>query len=152
MRGASALRAADVVIVGGGVVGCAIAYHLARQGVTNVVVIEANRLASGTTSSGAGGIRCQYATDEEIIFSRESRAFYARAADILGDDCGFRAVGFLYLLRSDDEIAARRQMAAQLARHGVEMRILSTEETRRQVPGLAADGVLGGALTPDDGT
>ena len=63
---------AGVVIIGGGVVGCSIAYHLARRGPRDVVVLERETVGSGTTSKAAGGIRAQFPTETEIRFSLES--------------------------------------------------------------------------------
>ncbi len=69
----SAPRTAGVAVIGGGVVGCSIAYHLAARGVRDVVVVERDAVGAGTTSKAAGGIRAQFPTETEIRFSQESR-------------------------------------------------------------------------------
>ena len=74
-------RTADVAVVGGGVVGCSIAYHLARQGAGRVVVLERESVGSGTTSKAAGGIRAQFPTETEIRFSLEAIRVFERFED-----------------------------------------------------------------------
>jgi len=71
-------RSADVVIIGGGVVGCSLAYHLALRGLRDVLVVERDAVGSGTTSKAAGGIRAQFSTETEIRFSLESIAVFER--------------------------------------------------------------------------
>src|SRR5688500_8647798 len=69
---------ADIAIIGAGAIGCSIAYHLARRGVKNVVVLERDAIGSGTTSKAAGGIRAQFSTRVEIEFSLASLEFFHR--------------------------------------------------------------------------
>src|SRR2546426_6756096 len=71
-------RTASAVIIGGGVVGCSIAYHLARRGLHDVVVLERETVGSGTTSKAAGGIRVQFSSETEIRFSLESIRVFER--------------------------------------------------------------------------
>src|SRR5262249_44504267 len=82
-------RPASVVIIGGGVVGCSIAYHLARRGQHDVVVLERDAVGSGTTSKAAGGIRAQFSTETEIRFSLESIQVFERFRDEFGVDPGY---------------------------------------------------------------
>ena len=70
-------RTADIVIIGGGAIGCSIAYHLAQRDATDVVVLERESLGSGSTSKAAGGIRAQFGTETEIKFSLEALEFFA---------------------------------------------------------------------------
>src|SRR5712692_9311382 len=94
-------KTASVVIIGGGVVGCSIAYHLARRGVRDVVVLERETVGSGTTSKAAGGIRAQFATETEIRFSLESLRVLASFAEEFGVDPGFKQIGYLFLIADD---------------------------------------------------
>ena len=71
---------ASVVVIGGGVVGCSIAYHLARRGQRDVVVLERESVGAGTTSKAAGGIRSQFPTETEIRFSLEAIGVFERFA------------------------------------------------------------------------
>src|SRR5712692_5378332 len=94
-------RTASVVVIGGGVVGCSIAYHLARRGVRDVVVLERETVGSGTTSKAAGGIRAQFPTETEIRFSLESLRVFASFKEEFGVDPGFRRIGYLFLVSDD---------------------------------------------------
>src|SRR5207247_9100206 len=89
---------ASTVIIGGGVVGCSIAYHLARRGQRDVVVLERETVGSGTTSKAAGGIRAQFPTETEIRFSLESLRVLESFRDEFGVDPGFRRIGYLFLV------------------------------------------------------
>src|SRR5262249_48169054 len=91
-------KTASVVIIGGGVVGCSIAYHLARRGQRDVVVLERETVGSGTTSKAAGGIRAQFPTETEIRFSLESLKVLQNFTEEFGVDPGFKQIGYLFLL------------------------------------------------------
>src|SRR5881409_2337492 len=94
-------RTASIVIVGGGVVGCSIAYHLAGRGVRDVVVLERETVGSGTTSKAAGGIRAQFSTETEIRFSLESIRVFERFQEEFGVNPGYTTIGYLYLLSEE---------------------------------------------------
>jgi len=87
-------RTASAVIIGGGVVGCSIAYHLARRGLHDVVVLERETVGSGTTSKAAGGIRVQFSSETEIRFSLESIRVFERFQEEFGVDPGYRKIGY----------------------------------------------------------
>src|SRR5258706_14621328 len=89
---------ASVVIVGGGVVGCSIALHLAKRGQRNVVVLEKETVGSGTTSKAAGGIRAQFSTETEIRISLECIKVFESFQDEFGVDIGYRKIGYLSLV------------------------------------------------------
>jgi glycine/D-amino acid oxidase-like deaminating enzyme len=92
---------ADVVIVGGGVHGASIAYHLASKGVRDVVVLERERLGVGSTSRNAGGVRLQFSTEINVRLSQRSLPHWERFNEEMGVDVGFHQVGYLILsLRS----------------------------------------------------
>src|SRR2546428_11910480 len=91
-------RSADVVVVGGGVVGCSLAYHLALRGLRDVLILEREAVGSGTTSRAAGGIRAQFSPEKEIRFSLESIAVFERFVEGFGVDPGCRTVGYLLLV------------------------------------------------------
>src|SRR2546425_10260195 len=105
---------ASAVIIGGGVVGCSIAYHLARRGLRDVVVLERETVGSGTTSKAAGGIRAQFSTETEIRFSLESIAVFERFVEEFGLDPGYRKIGYLFLISDRDVLAGfQERMAVQ---------------------------------------
>src|SRR3712207_4616578 len=86
---------ADVVVIGGGINGVCVAWELARGGVRDVVLVERQHLAAGPAGQSGAVIRCHYSTPELVKLAIEGREFFRDAADLVGDDCGFRQVGFL---------------------------------------------------------
>src|SRR5512134_1087935 len=121
-------KTASVVVIGGGVVGCSIAYHLARRGQRDVVVLEAQAVGSGTTSKAAGGIRAQFPTEAEIRFSLESIAVFERFADEFGVDPGYRKIGYLFLVSDEQDLRGFRERVALQQRLGVDVRIISPSQ------------------------
>ena len=85
-------------MIGGGVVGCSIAYHLARRGMRDVVLLERETVGCGTTSKAAGGIRAQFSTETEIRFSQESQRVFETFKDEFGVDPGYQRIGYLFLI------------------------------------------------------
>lgn len=140
-----------VVVIGSGIIGASVAYHLAGRG-CDVVVLDRGVLGGATTSKGAGGIRIQFETPAEIRFALESRDFYIRAADEIGDGCNFRQVGFLSLIRDEAALARATAMAEKGRALGADWRILTPAEVTRIAPDIRIDGVIAGSFTPDDGT
>jgi sarcosine oxidase subunit beta len=140
-----------VVVIGSGIIGASVAFHLAGKG-AEVVVVDRGALGGATTAVGAGGVRRQFADPEEERFAVESRAFYFRASNEIGDDCDLRQVGFLSLVRDEEELERTKVLAAQGRLLGVDWRVLSPEEIARLAPDLNVEGVVGGSYTPDDGT
>src|ERR1700676_2511287 len=96
---------ADVVIVGGGCMGASVAYHLARRGVSDVVLIEREKLlATGSTGRNAGGVRHQFSNDANIRLSIESIGLLERFADEVGYAIDFHQDGYLFLLSSQSSV------------------------------------------------
>src|SRR5438874_5679924 len=96
---------ASAVIIGGGVVGCSIAYHLAGRGVRDVLVLEKETVGSGTTSKAAGGIRAQFSTETEIRISLECIKVFERFQDEFGVDIGYRKIGYISLVTDQKDLA-----------------------------------------------
>lgn len=142
---------ADIVIIGAGIVGCSIAYHLARLGRPKVVVVEKDLICSGATGKSAGGIRQQFATELNVRLSLESLRMFHRMRDELGIDPGFRQVGYLFMAATEKELDLFRRQAEFQQRHAVPVRIISTEDIRRIVPYVRLDDILGAAYCPTDG-
>src|SRR5215472_11558263 len=120
---------AQVVIVGGGVIGCSIAYHLAHLGWTDVVLLEQHALTAGTTWHAAGLITSAGMTDEtSLFFSRYSRDLYARLEAETGHSTGFRAVGHISLATTRQRREALRREANWMHGFGVETTEISARE------------------------
>ena len=144
-------RSADVVIIGGGVVGCSLAYHLALRGLRDVLVVERDAVGSGTTSKAAGGIRAQFSTETEIRFSLESIAVFERFVEEFGLDPGYRKIGYLFLISDRADLAGFQERMALQRRLGVDVRLISPEDARALVPALHVDDLIGAVWGPQDG-
>jgi len=144
-------RTADIVIIGAGAVGASIAYHLARRGARDVVVLEREMVGSGSTSKAAGGIRVQFGTRVEIEFSLRSIDFFKRFDDEMGVPCDYRQEGYLILLFDEADLARYRKNAAFQTSLGADVRIIGPDEARAIVPELNVDDVLAAAWGPMDG-
>jgi sarcosine oxidase, subunit beta len=147
------MRTAEVVIVGGGVIGASVAYHLAARGVRDVLVLERDgRPGGGSTGRATGGFRAQFGTRVNVQLSLLSREKLLRFGDETGVDPGFRQYGYLFVARDAGELDAL--VAAQAVQHECglwEARAVSAEEVARLNPALNTEGVAGGVYCPTDG-
>jgi sarcosine oxidase subunit beta len=142
---------ADVVIVGGGIMGLSIAYQLARRGITNVVVLERTYLCGGASGRNGGGVRAQWSSESNIRLMRESIEMCKDFASEMKINVWFRQGGYLFLVRSPERLRALEQSVALQNRMGLETRMLSPHEAQRIVPELSTDGVLAASFNPKDG-
>ncbi len=142
---------AEIVIVGGGVMGLAIAYYLARRGLEDVVVLERGYLAEGASGRNGGGVRQQWSTEMNIRLMQDSVELCRRFAVDVGVNVWFRQGGYLFLARSPKEVARLEKNIAIQNRCGVATRMLDAEEAREIVPELDITGIAGAAYNPTDG-
>src|SRR5687767_7288089 len=144
-------RTSSAVIVGGGVVGCAIAYHLARRGMKDVLVLERETVGSGTTSKAAGGIRAQFSTETEIRFSLEAIAVFERFEDEFGVNPGYTKIGYLFLVYDAADLRGFETRIALQRRLGVDVRVITPDEAKKLVPALRVDDLIAAVWGPGDG-
>jgi len=142
---------ADVVIVGGGIVGASIAYHLASRGVRDVVVLERDRLGSGSTAKNAGGIRHQFSTEINVRLSQRSIPHIERFADEIGVDPAFKQVGYLFLITRESDVAPFERSLALWSRLGVPVRRLDAAAVHELFPEIGVDDVLMATFCQRDG-
>ena len=143
---------ARVVVVGGGVIGCSVAYHLAHEGWTDVVVIERDRLTSGTTWHAAGLMTCFGSTSETSTGIRlYSRDLYARLEAETGVATGFRPVGLIEAAADTDRLHEYRRVAAFQRHLGLEVDEISPREMSDLFPWAKTDDLLAGFHVPGDG-
>lgn len=144
---------ADVVIIGGGIIGSSIAYHLSEAGCSNVVVIERDaHQGKGSTGKSMGGVRAQFATTVNIQMSLYSIDFFASFDEIVGHPADYRPHGYLFVATSAkhlEYLKVTRERQIALGLKNVEM--VSREEILRLVPQLRVDDVVGGTFCPTDG-
>jgi glycine/D-amino acid oxidase-like deaminating enzyme len=141
----------DVVIVGGGVIGASIAYHLTQHGIRNVLVLERDVLGSGSTSKNAGGLRYQFSSEINVRLSQLSIPRFERFADELGIDIQFHQVGYLFLITEQRLADPFERSLAQWKRLGVPARRVERADIAAIFPDLSLDDVLFGTFGPKDG-
>jgi sarcosine oxidase subunit beta len=143
---------AAVVIVGGGVMGTSIAYHLAARGQHEVVLLERSELfGQGATGKCAGGVRHQFASEINIRLSTASIRMLEGFETEPGHAIGLRQCGYLFMLTRAEDVAAFRQNVALQHRLGVLTEWLTPDEVRQRLPQIRTDDVLGGTFYDRDG-
>ena len=143
---------AEVVIIGGGVMGASTAYHLALKGCPNVVLLERDSFFGlGATGKCAGGIRYQFSTEINIRLSQISLPMLQRFEDETGQAIDLRWPGYLFLLTNEADVAAFRRHVTLQNQLGVPTTWLTGDEVRRRVPQLVADDVIAATYHKGDG-
>lgn len=142
---------ADVVIVGGGIVGASIAHHLAARGVREVVVLERDQLGGGSTTRNAGGVRLQFSTEINVRLSLRSLPRIERFAEEMGVDPHLRQVGYLFLLTEERDVAPFESSLAMQLRLGVPVQRLDAAGVHEVFPELRVDDLRFATLCMRDG-
>jgi sarcosine oxidase subunit beta len=143
-------KTAEVVVVGGGVIGTSTAFHLAEAGV-EVCLVERGELASGSSSRAAGGFRAQFSDPLNISIGLRSIEAFTRFGDRPGAEIDLRQVGYLFLLDRPEDVAAFEQGVALQNELGVPSRFVELEEAGRLCPLAGLEGVLAATFSPLDG-
>src|SRR4051794_37617870 len=138
---------ARAVIIGGGVGGTSIAYHLARRGWTDIILVERAELTSGSTFHSAGLVGQLRSSVPLTRMMMDSVALYRE----LGEDCGWREVGSLRLASSPERMEELRRQAAWARTFGLPLELVSAAEAATKFDLMSTDGVLGAAWLPTDG-
>jgi sarcosine oxidase subunit beta len=147
------MHTADVVIIGGGIVGSSIAWHLTHAGCKSVLVIEReSSQGKGSTGKSMGGVRAQFSTPVNIQMSLYSIPFYARFEEVVGHPADYRPQGYLFLATKDSHLTYLRNNFERQKKLGLTTaRLLAAEEIRNMLPQLRSDDVLGGSFCSTDG-
>jgi len=147
------MQTAEVVIIGGGIVGSSIAYHLAASGCKNVLVIERESAqGKGSTGKSMGGVRAQFATPVNIQMSLYSIPFYAAFDEVVGHPAGYRAQGYLFVATQESHLAyLRANFERQKALGLKSVELLQAEDIIKMLPELRSDDILGGSFCSTDG-
>jgi 4-methylaminobutanoate oxidase (formaldehyde-forming) len=142
---------AQVVIVGGGVVGCSVAYHLTRRGLTDVVLLERQQLTSGTTWHAAGLVGQLRATHNLTRLAQYTTELYASLEQETGQATGFRRVGSLALASDAARFEELRRGASMARCFGLEVNVLTPQAALDLWPLMAIDDLVGAVHLPKDG-
>jgi len=143
-------RTADVVVIGGGINGCSIAYHLGRRGVRNIVLVEKGHVASGPTGRSSGVVRQHYTTETLSAMARDSVRVFEHFADEVGGDAGFVQCGIVFLAASENAslLASTVEMHQRI---GIKESLLSRDDLKDMDPQLFHEDVACGAYDPAGG-
>lgn len=142
---------AEVVVIGGGILGASIVHHLAEAGVADVLLLERGELACGSSGKPIGGVRGQFSDTLNVQLAARSLAAWDGFEQQLGADIALEKVGYLFLLRTPDAVARFEQGVAIQNEHGVPTRMVSPAEAQRLSPHVDADAFLAAAFSPSDG-
>jgi len=142
---------ADAVIIGAGIMGCAIAHALAERGMTEVVVLERDQIGRGATADAAGGVRQQFSSATNIRLAQESVRVWESFPERFGHDIGLRQQGYLFLLTDEQEEPVFRANIALQQSLGVPSRWVDPEDIAQINPYVVRDDVIGGTFCPEDG-
>ena len=142
---------AQVVIIGGGITGCSIAYHLTKRGVKDVVVLERKQLTCGTTWHAAGLVSKLWPTPTLTQLADYSHKLYASLEEETGQATGYRCIGSLSIARSDERLEEFKRIASMGAAFGVASEFISIERLQELYPGINTDGIVGCMYIEKDG-
>jgi sarcosine oxidase, subunit beta len=144
-------RRANVVIIGGGVMGTSIAFHLAEAGVRDIVVMERDTLGSGSSAKPLGGVRATFSDPGNIVLGQRSLEAFERFHEKFKIDIGLQQVGYLFLCRTESELVALENITGVQNSLGCSARMVTPAEAVVINPLLRQPALLGGSFSPRDG-
>jgi sarcosine oxidase, subunit beta len=142
---------AEVVVVGAGIMGLSIAYHLARLGVRDVTVVDKSYLCGGASGRNGGGIRAQWSSEANVRLMQESIRMCQDFASEFKINVWLRQGGYLFLARSEEKRRALEESCKLQRECGLSTRMLTPREAQKIVPELSTDGLVAATFNPDDG-
>jgi sarcosine oxidase subunit beta len=143
-------ESADVVIIGAGVNGASVAYHLAQAGVRHVVVLEKSVIAAGATGLSSGLVRMHYSNEIEARLALSSLQYFHNWSEMIGGDCGFVETGFIRTVAPHNTEKLRANVA-MLQRIGVDTQLVTADELREISPAMRTDDITLAAYEPHSG-
>jgi sarcosine oxidase subunit beta len=142
----------DIVIIGGGVMGASAAYHLAKRGVKDIVLLEKEEFfGTGATGRCAGGVRYQFSTEINVMLSLESLPMIERFKDEIGQDVNYRQCGYLLIATTEKDTTTFRHNVEMQNHLGVHTQFLSGDEVRARLPLMKFEDALAGTFHHKDG-
>jgi sarcosine oxidase subunit beta len=144
-------KTAEVVIIGGGVIGVSIAYHLALKKAERIVLFEKGQLGEGSTSRCVGGIRTQFSTEINIRFSLESLKTFEQFEEEFGINPEFKRIGYLFLATTESEMEVFNKNVNLQKKFNIPVELLNPDEISTRWPYLRIDDIMGGTFCPWDG-
>ena len=145
------VRNAEAVVIGGGVIGTSVAFHLAKLGLRDVVLLERSHLAAGSTGRSVGLIETNYAIDVNIALARRGYEELSRFPEVTGGTADFHQRPYLETVAAKDQEAHLERAVAMGQRHGVRVRLVDPPEITEAFPELRVDDVTRGLLSQDAG-
>ncbi len=143
---------AEVLIIGAGIIGASVAYHLAMRGCTDVLILEkAEAPITGSTALSAGGVRHQFAREVNIRLSKYSIERFKNFSEEVGEHAGLRQTGYLFLINKEDTWAQFQEQVRLQRSLGVRVELLEPRDTLEYVPGIRLDDIVGATFGADDG-
>jgi sarcosine oxidase subunit beta len=145
------MRRADVVVIGGGCVGLSTLYHLAALGCSDVVLLEADALGSGSSGKAAGGIRVQHQDELNTRLVLRSLEEFTRFEELTGTTIDFKQVGYLYLFDNETDLASFSRAAEIQRQFGATTQVLDRDAVRTLVPGVTTGDLCGATFCSLEG-
>ena len=142
---------ARVVVIGGGVMGLSTAYHLAKQGVQDVVLVERGELGAGSTCKAAGGVRAQFSDAVNIELGMRSLEVFRNFPELFDQDIDLDECGYLFLLEREEDLRTFERNVELQRSMGLESRIISVEEAKELSPLISTEGLIAGVWSPEAG-
>lgn len=142
---------AEVVIIGGGIMGMSAAWHLAKRGVGNVVVLERHKLGRGSSAKPMGGVRANFSDPMNVILGKRSLEVYRSWREHFHTNLELAKVGYLFLARTEQEVADLEEATTTQNAHGVNSYMVTPDKAAELNPFIEPGAILAGSFSPDDG-